>query len=94
MFSVGWCLLTLTAVIEAVKLEQVTVTELHALADDVTESGDLGDYSGLSAVTEGVFTVVHHGAVVVGYTQRAGGGVIVSIKVVLLSCRLNIRKKQ
>lgn len=63
--------LTLTAVVEAVQLEQVAVTELHTLADDVTESGDLGNNGGLGAVSEGVFTVVHHGAVVVGHAQRA-----------------------
>lgn len=75
-------LLTLTAVIEAVQLEQVTVTELHTLANDIAESWDLGDDGGLSAVAEGILTVVHHGAVVVGYAQRAGGGVIVGVKVV------------
>ena len=63
--------LTLTAVVEAVQLEQVAVTELHALADDVTESGDLGNDGGLGAIAEGVFTVVHHGSVVVGHAQGA-----------------------
>lgn len=78
-------LLTLTAVIEAVQLEQVTVAELHTLANDIAESGDLGDDGGLSAVPEGSLTVVHHGAVVVGYAQRAGGGVIVGVKVVFFT---------
>lgn len=59
----------LTAVIETVQLQQVTVTELHALADDITKRRNLGDDGGLSAVTEGVFAVVHHGAVVVGHAQ-------------------------
>lgn len=85
-------LLTLTAVIEAVQLEQVTVTELHTLANDVTESRDLGDDGGLGAVAEGIFTVVHHGAVVVGYAQRAGGGVIVGVKVVFFTWRSDINK--
>lgn len=78
-------MLTLTAVIKAVQLEQVIVTELHTLANDIAESGDLGDDGGLSAIAEGIFTVVHHGAVVVGYAQRAGGGVIVGVKVVFFT---------
>ena len=83
-------LLVLTAVIEATELEQVTVTEFHTLADDITERRDLGDDGGLCAVAEGIFTVVHHGAVVIGYTQRAGGGVIVGVKVVFFTCRSDI----
>lgn len=85
-------LLTLTAVVEAVQLEQVAVTELHALADDITESGYLGDNGGLGAVAKGIFAVVHHGTVVVGDAQRAGGGVIVGVKVVLFTCRSNINE--
>lgn len=78
-------MLILTAVVEAVQLEQVAVTELHTLADDITESGDPGDDGGLRAVAEGIFTVVHHGTVVIGYAQRAGGGVIVGVKVVFFT---------
>lgn len=78
--------MTLTAVVEAVQLEQVTVTELHALADDITESRDLSDNGGLGTIAKGSFTVVHHGAVVIGYAQRAGGGVIVGVEVVLFTC--------
>lgn len=85
-------LLTLTAVIEAVQLEQVTVTELHTLANDITESWDLGDDGGLGAVAKGVFTVVHHGAVVIGHAQRAGSGVIVGVKVVFSTCRSDTNK--
>lgn len=81
----------LTAVVETVQLEQVTVTELHALANDVAESGDLCDDGGLGAIAESIFTVVHHGAVVVGYAQRAGGGVVVRVKVVFLTCRSDIQ---
>ncbi len=77
--------MALTAVIEAVKLEQVTVTELHSLADHIHEIRDLGDNGGLSAISEGIFTVVHHGIVVVRHTQRAGGGVIVGVKVVFFT---------
>lgn len=77
--------MALTAVIEAVQLEQVTVTELHTLANDITESWDLGDDGGLRAIAESFFTVVHHGTIVVRYTQRAGGGVIVAVKVVLFT---------
>lgn len=76
---------SLTAVVEAVQLEQVAVAELHPLADDVAERWDLGDDGGLGAVAESVFAVVHHGAVVVGNTQRAGGGVIVGVEVVLFT---------
>lgn len=68
-----------------VQLEQVAVTELHALADDVAESGDPGDDGGLAAVAEGIFAVVHHGVVVVGDAQGAGGGVIVGVEVVLFT---------
>lgn len=67
------------------QFEKVTVTELHSLANDIAERGDLGDNGGLGAIAEGSFTVVHHGAVVVGYTQRAGGGVIVGVEVVFLT---------
>lgn len=84
--------MTLTAVIEAVQLEQITVTELHTLANDITESRDLGDDGGLSAVAEGIFTVVHHGTVVIGYAQGAGGGVIVGVKIVFFTCRSDINK--
>lgn len=77
--------MTLTAVVEAVQLEQITVAELHALADDVAERRDLGDDGGLGTVAESVFAVVHHGAVVVGDAQRAGGGVVVGVEVVLFT---------
>lgn len=80
-------MLTLTAVVEAVQLEQVTVAELHSLADDVAERGDLGDDGGLGAVAESVFAVVHHGAVVVGNAQGAGGGVVVGVEVVLFTLK-------
>lgn len=83
-------LLVLTAVIEATELEKVTVTEFHTLADDITERGDLGNDGGLCAVAEGIFTVVHHRAIVIGYAQRAGGGVIVGVKVVFFACRSDI----
>lgn len=81
------CLLSLTAVIKAVQLEQVAVTELHALPDDIAEGWDLGDNGGLRTVAKGRFTVVHHGAVIVGYAQRAGGGVVVGVEVVSFTCR-------
>lgn len=51
------------------QLEQVAITELHTLADDIAESRDLGDNGGLGAIAKGVFTVVHHGAIVVGHPQ-------------------------
>lgn len=73
------------------QLEQVAVTELHTLTNDIAESRDLGDDGGLGAVAEGVFTVVHHGAVVVGHAQRAGGGVVVGVKVVFSTCRSDIK---
>lgn len=76
---------TLTAVVEAVQLEQVAVAELHPLANDLTERRDFGDDGGLRAVAEGVFTVVHHGSVVVGNAQRAGGAVVVRVKVVFFT---------
>lgn len=76
----------LTAVVEAVQLQQVAVAELHALADHGAEGRDLGDDGGLAAVAEGVLAVVHHGAVVVGHAQSAGGGVVVAFKVILLTC--------
>lgn len=50
----------LTAVVMPVQLKEVTVAELHALADDVAEGGNFGDNSGLCAVTKGVLAVVHH----------------------------------
>lgn len=78
-------MLTLTAVVEAVQLEQITVAELHTLADDITESRDLGDDGGLGTFAESVFAVVHHGAVVIGHAQRAGGGVVVGVEVVLFT---------
>lgn len=78
-------MLTLTAVVEAVQLEQITVAELHTLADDIAESRDLGDDGGLGTVAESVFAVVHHGAVVIGHAQRAGGGVVVGVEVVLFT---------
>lgn len=92
--TISLLLLPLTAVIEAVQLEQVAVTELHTLANDITESRDLGDDGGLClcAITESVFTVVHHGAVVIGHTQRAGGGVVVGFKVVFLSCGSGVKR--
>lgn len=77
--------MTLTAVVEAVQLEQITVAELHTLADDVAERGDLGDDGGLGTVAESILAVVHHGAVVIGDTQRAGGGVVVGVEVVLFT---------
>lgn len=85
------CLLKLTAVVQTVQLEQITVTELHPLANDVAESRDLCDDGGLSAITESSFAVVHHGAIVVGYAQRAGGGVVVGVKVVFLTCRSDVQ---
>lgn len=83
-------MLVLTTVIEAAELEQVTVTEFHTLADNITERRDLGDDGGFCAIAKGIFTVVHHGAIVIGYTQRAGGGVIVGVKVVLSTCKSHI----
>lgn len=65
------------------QLEQVTVTELHPLADDVTEGRDVGDDGGLISFAEGGFAVVHHGAIVIRYSQRAGGGVVVYVEVVV-----------
>lgn len=35
---------------------------------------------------------MHHGAVVVGDAQRAGGGVIIGVKVVSFACKLDINK--
>lgn len=67
------------------QLEQVTVTELHPLADDVAEGRDVGDNGGVAFLAEGGFTVVHHGAVVVRHSQRAGGGVVVGVEVVLFT---------
>lgn len=67
------------------QLEQVAVAELHALADDVAEGRDVGDDGGLAFFAEGGLTVVHHGAVVVRYSQGAGGGVVVGVKVVLFT---------
>lgn len=84
----------LTAVIKAVQLEQITVTELHTLANDITESRDFGDNGGLSTVAEGIFTVVHHGTIVIGYAQRTGGGVIIGVKVVFFTCRSDVNKKE
>lgn len=81
----GAGLITLTAVIEAVQLEQITVAELHPLTYDITESRDLCDDGWLAAVSEGVFAVMHHGPVIIGYTQRAGGGVIVGVKVMFFT---------
>lgn len=79
--------MTLTALVEAVQLQQITVTELHSLADDITESRDLCDDGGLRAVAESVFTIVHHGVVVVRYAQRAGDVVIVRVEIVLFTCK-------
>ena len=76
----------LTAVVQAAELEQVAVAELHALAHHVAEGRDVGDDGGERAVAEGVLAVVHHGAVVVRDAQRAGGGVVVGVEVVLLPC--------
>ena len=76
----------LTAVVQAAELEQITVTELHALAHHVAEGRDVGDDGGQGAVAEGVLAVVHHGAVVVRDAQGAGGGVVVGVEVVLLPC--------
>lgn len=85
-----WHRLTLTAVVEAVQLEQVAVAELHPLAYDIAKSRDLGDNGGLRAVAKGSFTVMHHRSVVVGHAQRAGGGVIVGVEVMLFTCRSNV----
>lgn len=65
------------------QLEQIAVAELHPLADDVAEGWDVGDDGGLVSFAEGGFAVVHHGAVVVWHSQRAGGGVVVRVEVVL-----------
>ena len=81
----GRCMV-LTAIVEAVELEQVAVAELHALADDLAKGRDLGDDGGFCAVPEGSLAVVHHGAVVVRHAQRAGCGVVVRVEVVLLAC--------
>lgn len=62
---------SLTAVVKPVQLEQVAVAELHALADDVAEGGNLGDDGGLGAFLEGSLAVVHHGTVVIRYVQGA-----------------------
>lgn len=67
------------------QLEQVTVTELHPLADDVAEGRDVGDDGGLVSFVKGGFAVVHHRAVVIWYSQRAGGGVVVRVEVVLFT---------
>lgn len=67
------------------ELEQVIVAELHPLADDVTEGWDLGDDGGFPFFAEGGFTVVHHGAIVIWYSQGAGGGVVVGVEVVLFT---------
>lgn len=75
----------LTAIIKAVELEQVTVAELHPLADDVAEGRDVGDDGGLPFFAEGGFTVVHHGAIVIRDSQGAGGGVVVGVEVVLFT---------
>lgn len=75
----------LTAVVTPVQLEQVVVAELHALANDVAEGGNLGNDGGFGAVAEGILAVVHHGTVVVGDVQGAGCGVTVFIKVVFLA---------
>ena len=73
------------------QLEQVAVTELHPLANDIAESRDIGHDGGLAAILEGGFAVVHHGAVVVGHAQRAGGGVVVGVKVVFSTCRSDMK---
>lgn len=86
-------LLTLTALVEAVQLQQVTVTELHSLSDDIAESRDLGDDGGLRTVLESTFAVVHHGVVVVGHAQRAGNSVIICIEVVFSAYRKKTKKK-
>lgn len=67
------------------ELEQVAVTELHPLADDVAEGRDVGDDGGFVSFAEGALAVVHHGAVVIWDSQRAGGGVVVPVKVVLFT---------
>lgn len=82
----------LTAVVEAAELEQVTVTELHALADNVTEGWDFGNNGGLGAIAEGGLAVVHHGAVVIGDAQGAGCGVIVAFEVVFFTCKTRENK--
>lgn len=67
------------------QLEQVAIAELHPLADDVAEGRDVGDDGGLASFAEGGFAVVHHGAIVVRYSQRAGGGVVVRVEVALFT---------
>lgn len=69
------------------QLEQIAVAELHPLADDVAEGRDVGDDGGFVSFAEGVFAVVHHGAVVVRNAQIAGGGVVVRVEVVLFPWR-------
>lgn len=67
------------------QLEQITVAELHPLADDVAEGRDVGDDGGFIPFAKGGFAVVHHGAIVVRNSQRAGGGVVVRVEVVLFT---------
>lgn len=81
---------SLTAVVKPVQLEQVAVAELHALADDVAEGGNLGDDGGLGAVLEGSLAVVHHGTVVIRYVQGAWSRVVVFIEIVLPAWRTNM----
>lgn len=82
-------MLTLTAIVEAVQFKQITVAELHSLSNNIAECRDLGDDGGLGTIAKSVFAVVHHGAVVIGNTQRAGGGVVVGVKVVLFTFKSN-----
>lgn len=51
---------SLTAVVQPVELQQVAVTELHPLADDISECWDLGYDGGSGAILEGRLAVVHH----------------------------------
>lgn len=78
--------LELTAVVEAVELEQVVIAELHALADNVHELWDLGDDGGRLGHVERRLAVVHHRAVVVGHAQGTGRLVVVLVEVVVLAC--------
>lgn len=75
----------LTAVVKPVQLEQVVVAELHALANDVDEGGNLGNDGGFGAIAERVLAVVHHGTIVIGDVQGAGLGVVVFFKIVFLA---------
>ena len=73
---------SLTAVVQAVQLQHIIVTEVQLLANHIFKVWDPCDNGGLCSVLESRFTIVHDRGVVIGYIQGIRHTVTVHVEIV------------